>query len=437
VTTILIVALLLALNALFVAAEFSIVAVSRVEVEKGVRDGNPGARLVRWVIQDPRRQDQFIATAQLGITAASLGLGMYGEHALADAIAVRLEGWGASRWVAAHTMASAVAIVVLTYFHIVVGEVVPKSVALHSPGRLAMVIAPVMRAVELALYPLIIALNAVGNALLGLVGVRRSIRGAEHYRTPEELAYIVRESQAGGMLRKASAQMVGDLLEFGDRTAAEIMTPRVRIAALPLDAHLSELKELLRTAPHTRYPVYDGSLDRIVGMLHVRDALRSLRSGVGAPEHVRPVPHLPATAHTDQLLAAMRQAGVQMAVVMDEHGGTAGIVTLEDLFEEVVGDITERPSEVPEIVAEGPRRVRVDGKARLDEVGEALGVVLEHEEVDTVSGLVLALLGRRPTVGDRVEYDDVHFEVTALRGNGVGRSVAWLPEPAAEGDEPR
>ena len=131
----------------------------------------------------------------------------------------------------------------------------------------------------------------------------------------------------------------------------------------------------------------------------------------------------------------MRKAGVQMAVVMDEHGGTAGIVTLEDLFEEVVGQITERPSEVPEIVVEGPRRVRADGAVRLEEVGEALGVVLEHEDVDTISGLVLALLGGPPGIGDRVEYDDVHFEVAALRGNGVGRCIAWLSEPTPEEDE--
>jgi CBS domain containing-hemolysin-like protein len=354
---------------------------------------------------------------------------MYGEHAFADIIAAHLQGWGGERWIAAHTLASVGAIAVLTYFHIVLGEMVPKSVALHRPARLAMWIAPIVRALQIAVFPLIVVLNYAGTGLLALVGVKRGAHGAEHYRTPEELASIVRESQEGGMLRKASAQVVGDLLEFGDRTAAEIMVPRVRVAALPIDAHLSELRELLRTAPHTRYPVYDGTLDRIVGMLHVRDALRSLRSGVGAPEHVRPVPHLPATAHTDQLLSAMRQAGVQMAIIMDEHGGTAGIVTLEDLFEEVVGDITERPSEVPELVHEGPRRVRVDGAVRIDEVGDALGVVLEHEEVDSVSGLVLALLGRRPAVGDRVTYDGVHFQVAALRGNGVGSTVAWLPEP--------
>ncbi len=430
--TTLVVALLLVLNAVFVAAEFAIIGVSHVEIEKGVRAGNPAARLVRWIVTDSRRLDRFIATAQLGITVASLGLGMYGEHAVADAIAARLEGWGAERWVAAHTLASVLAITLLTYLHIVLGEMVPKSMALQSPGRMAMWIAPIVRAVELAFFPLIVGLNAIGNALLGLFGVRRSTRSTEHYRTPEELAYIVRESQAGGMLRKASAQVVGDLLEFGNRTAGEIMVPRVRMAALSIDAHMSELQELLRTAPHTRYPVFDGDLDHIVGMLHVRDALRSLREGVGAPEYVRPVPHLPATAHTDQLLAAMLLAGVQMAVVMDEHGGTAGIVTLEDLFEEVVGDITEGSTAVPEIVNEGPRRVRVDGAVRVEEVGDALGVVLEHEEVDSVSGLVLALLGRRPAVGDRVEFDGVQFEVAILRGNGVESCVAWLPESAPE-----
>jgi CBS domain containing-hemolysin-like protein len=391
---------------------------------------------VRWVIADPRRQDRFIATAQLGITAASLGLGMYGEHTLAEWIAKHLEAWGwgtgpladagGGRWVAAHTVASVIAVTVLTYFHIVMGEMVPKSLALQAPARTALRIAPVMRAIWLAASPLVLAFNGLGNAVLGVLGVRRELRTQEHYRTPEEIAHIVRESQASGMMRQASAQVVGDLLEFGDRTAAEIMVPRVRVAALPSGADRSKLADLLKSAPHTRYPVYEGTLDRVVGMLHVRDALRLIRDGrVIGPEYLRPLPHLPATARSDQLLVAMRQGGVQMAVVMDEYGGTAGIVTLEDLFEEVVGDITERSTEVPEIVPEG-RGVRVDGAVRIEQVGEALGVVLEHDEVDTVSGLVLALLGRRPVVSDVVEYDGVRFEVQALRGNGVGRCVASL-----------
>lgn len=430
----LIVAALIAVNGLFVAAEFAIVGVSRVEVERSVRAGNPTARLVRSFIEDPRRQDRFIATAQLGITAASLGLGMYGEHKLAHWIAGQLDGWGGERWITAHTLASVAAISVLTYFHIVLGEMVPKALALQKPGRTSLAVAPLMRGIQMAFYPLVLVLNGIGNGLLRLVGIRRTAHGAEHYRTPEEIAYIVRESEAGGLLRKEAAHVVNELLEFGDLRAAEVMVPRVRITGLPLGAHPKVLHELLTSAPHTRYPVYEGTLDRIVGMLHVRDGLRWIPEGEPLSRaFLRPVPHVPETALMDQVLAAMRQMDVQMAVVMDEHGGTAGIITMEDLFEEVVGDITERPGEVPELAVEGPGRVRADGAVRVEEVGEALGVVLEHEDVNTVSGLILSILGRPPLVGDAIEYDGVRFDVTAVRGNGVGACIASVLVPPTSG----
>lgn len=433
----LIVAILILLNGVFVAAEFAIVGISRMEVERGVREGKTAARLVRWIVEHPRRQDRFIATAQLGITAASLGLGMYGEHKLAHWIAGHLEGWGGERWIAAHSVASITAISVLTYFHIVVGEMVPKSLALQQPGRTSRAVAPLVRGLQLMTYPIVIALNGIGNGLLRMVGIQRSAAGTERYRTPEELAYLVRESQAGGLLRKASAQMVNELLEFAERTAGEVMVPRVRIAGLPVGAETSALRELLRTAPHTRYPVYNGTLDTVEGMLHVRDALSWIREGTPLhPRFVRPVPHLPATATTNDVLAAMRRMGVQMAVIMDEHGGTDGIITLEDLFEEVVGDITEDRTETPDLVLEGPGRLRARGSVRVEEVGEALGVVLAHAEVDTVSGLILTQLGRPPVVGDEVDYDDVHFEVTGVLGNGVATCVASIGASESGQDAP-
>jgi CBS domain containing-hemolysin-like protein len=423
----LIVALLITLNGLFVAAEFAIVGVSRLEVERGVKAGRPGARLVQWFISDPRRQDRFIATAQLGITAASLGLGMYGEHKLAHWIAGQLDGWGGERWIAAHTLASIAAITVLTYFHIVIGEMVPKALALEKAAATSIAVAPVMRVIQFIVYPLVVVLNGIGNGLLRLVGIRRTSYGSEHYRTPEEIAYIVRESEAGGLLRKESAHVVNELLEFGDRTAVEVMVPRVRVSGIPLGARPEELRRLLGSEPHTRYPVFEGTLDRIVGMLHIREGLRWISNGDALTvDYLRPVPHVPETAIMDHVLEAMRKMGVQMAVVMDEHGGTAGIITMEDLFEEVIGDITERPGEASELAPDGPGRVRADGAVRVEEVGEALGVVLEHDEVDTVSGLILLLLGRPPVVGDAVEYCGVRFEVTVVRGNGVKSCVAAL-----------
>ncbi|MDR0787382.1 MAG: hemolysin family protein [Gemmatimonadota bacterium] len=425
---ILLVALLICLNGLFVAAEFAIVSIPRAEVEQDARQGKPRAALVQWFIDDPQHQDRFIATAQLGVTAASLGLGMYGEQTLAGWISGGLAGWQMERWIAASTVASVIAVSILTYFHIVLGEMVPKSLALQFPGRVMRSIAPLMRGVQLAAYPFVVFLNGAGTGLLHLFGIHRETVGAEYYQTREEIAYVVRESQAGGMLRQESAQVISDLLEFGHHTAVEVMVPRVRVVALPVEADLETLQALLRRSPHTRYPVYRDTLDQIVGMLHVRDALRWIHAGhMGTPDDYRPVPHVPATATSDQVLAAMRQAGVQMVVVMDEHGGTAGIVTLEDLFEEVVGDITERTSEVPEIVVEANGRVRVDGAVRVEEVGDALGIVLEHAEVDTISGLVLALLGRPPVVGDAVEFDGAFFQVAAVRGKGVRSCVVWVP----------
>ena len=430
-TAVLIIALLIVLNGLFVAAEFAIVGVSRAELANVRRERRSSVRLARWILGDPRRQDRFIATAQLGITVASLGLGMYGEHVVAAWILRGFEGRGWFSLATAHTVASILSVTVLTYFHIVLGEMVPKSFALSHARATVLWVAPIMRAIQIALYPIVVGLNELGNGLLKLFGVDRSRGGHEQYRTPEEIAYIVRESEAGGLLRRESAQVVNELLDFGDLTAGEVMVPRVRVVGIPLGATSDVLRAILRTAPHTRYPVFEGTLDYIIGMCHVREFIH-----IGPHDYkltgdvVRTVPFLPETASVEQVLSAMREQKVQMSVIMDEHGGTAGIITMEDLFEEVVGDITERAGETPQIVREPDGGLRVDGGARIEEVGDALGVVLEHEEVATISGLVLAVLGRPPAVGDELVYDHVVFEVLEVRGHGVGTCRVTRAEPA-------
>ncbi|HLL47701.1 MAG TPA: hemolysin family protein, partial [Longimicrobiaceae bacterium] len=278
--SVLIVAALLLANALFVAAEFAIVGAPRVSVERRAAAGDRVARTVLGILRDPRRQDRYIATAQLGITVASLGLGMYGEHALAGWLAPWLDaaGLGELRWIAAHTVASILAVAILTYFHIVIGEMVPKSLALSQPERTAMWVTPPLLWIQMAVYPVIVVLNAIGNGLLRLAGVDRSTATGEHFRTPEELQFIVRESQAGGLLRKESAELVQELLDWADLTAGEVMVPRVRITGIPLGASYQDVREVVRGHPHTRYPVYRGSLDDIVGMVHVKDLFRRLRS---------------------------------------------------------------------------------------------------------------------------------------------------------------
>ncbi|HSR42507.1 MAG TPA: hemolysin family protein [Longimicrobiales bacterium] len=425
-----VVAALILLNAVFVAAEFAIVGSPRARIERLAREGNRLARLVRRVIGDARNQDRYIATAQLGITSASLALGMYGEHHLAEWLAGRLEALGELRWIGAHGLTRAVAVAFLTYLHVVLGEMVPKSLALQAPERMAMAIAVPMRVTEVVLFPLVLVLNGIGNGILKLLGVERTALGEEGYRTADELSFIVAESRAQGLLGRESARVVQELLEFSDLSAGEVMVPRIRVVALPVGAGQEEVAAALRSERHTRFPVYRGDLDRIVGVVHVKDLLgRIPEQGRLEPSMLRDVPFVPRTEPLDRVLTRMRRSRSQMAVVIDEHGGTAGIVTLEDLFEEVVGDIAD-PGETPAVRRDDLGRISVAGTVRLDELGEALGLVLEHEEVATVSGLVIATLGRPPEVGDRVEFEGVTLEVSAVRGRGVQEArVVKAPEP--------
>jgi CBS domain containing-hemolysin-like protein len=416
-------------NGLFVAAEFAIVGASRASIDHQAGQGNRLAGRVAAILADPKQQDRYIATTQIGISIASLGLGMYGEHIMAEWIARWLEPYDASPWIAAHGLASGIAIGILTYMHIVIGEMVPKALALQSADRTVLYVSPIIEALEVGLKPLVIALNATGNAMLRLVGIHRTEVESERYHTPEELEFIVRESQEGGMLRGESGKILRELFEFGDLTAGQAMVPRVRMIGIPSETEIDELRQIVRTRPHTRYPVYAGDLDHIIGSVHIKALLRHFIAGrpVTARD-ARPLPHLPATTPLDEVLGAMRRYRAQMAVVMDEYGGTAGIVTIEDLFEEVVGEIEEGRGRAP-IARDPAGRLLVRGTVRLKDAGDALGVPLERTDVQSVSGLVLAQLGRPAVRGDVVTWNNVRIEVTAVAGAGVADAVMTRAAP--------
>lgn len=435
---ILIVAGLIGLNAVYVAAEFAIVAARRALVEEQAAAGTARADRVARTLRDQILQDRYIATAQLGITLASLGLGMYGETVLAASISRAASGSGLPVWLASHAAAGLIAIMLLTYLHIVLGEMIPKAIALVHPERAAMWLSPVVFATQIATWPLVMTLNGIGNRLLQ--GLRLPRQGAERYHTTEELQYIVRESEESGLLRPQAAEVMEELLEFGQLTAGEVMVPRVKIHGVELGDLLPDLRETIRVAPHTRYPVFVEDLDHIVGTIHIKDVLRRTRQGRSvAQSDIHPVPFIPETSTLDKVLAAMRQWRTQMAIVMDEHGGTAGLVTIEDLFEEVVGDIDETiTGQTPDLFRDGDGALRAAGTVRVDEVGEELDLELEHEDVDTVSGLVLALLDRPPLVGDAVSWEGLRFEVLAVAGHGVAecRISLLTPEPASAAEAP-
>jgi CBS domain containing-hemolysin-like protein len=422
---------LVILNGLFVAAEFAIVGAPRASIEHQASQGSLLARSALRILEDPKLQDRYIATTQIGISVASLGLGMYGEHWLADHIAQWLGPLEATGWIAAHTVASVIAVAILTYLHIVYGEMLPKALALQRSQKTILYISPVIRALERALLPLVVSLNAFGTGLLKLVGIKRQRVERERYHTAEELQFIVQESEEGGLLRGESGQLLRDLFEFGDRTAGEAMVPRVLLVGIPVGAEPDELRAIVRTQAHTRYPVYSGDLDHIVGSLHIKDVLRHLITNQPVTARsARALPYVPGPTPVDEVLAAMRRYRAQMAVVMDQHGGTAGLVTMEDLFEEVIGDIEEGRGRAA-IVREADGSVRVRGTVRLDEIAKALDWPLEHPKVTTISGLVLLLLGRPAQLGDVVTWNQIRVEVTRVAGRGVAEALLTRTTPAA------
>jgi CBS domain containing-hemolysin-like protein len=422
---------LIVVNAMFVAAEFAIVGVARVTIENLAQKGDRRARKVARILADPRLLDEFIATAQIGITVASLALGMYGEHALADWLARVFDRLGDWAWLPAHGVASVLAITFLSYLHIVVGEMVPKTIALAHVERVALTLGPVILFLRTAAYPVVIGLNGLGNLVLRMVGIRRRVAAAERACTPDELRYVLLESHAGGQLRSEAGKLMLKLFEFGNLTAGEAMVPRVRVTGVRVGTSATDLAMLLHQSAHTRYPVYEQDLDHIIGVMHVKDALRRVLKGKSVFGHLaRPVPYVPISTTLDEVLKIMGSWRVQMVVVMDEHGGTAGILTIEDVFEEVVGEIDEHVQAHPEVWRDELARVHASGLARLSEVNELLPSPIYHDQVSTIGGLVLALLGRPPQVGDRVQSGRYRIEVRSISGRGVDECVVAMAEPA-------
>jgi magnesium and cobalt exporter, CNNM family len=399
---------LLLANAVFVAGEFAIVGVPRPSIERLASLGNRLARRVIRILDSVKRRDRYLATTQIGVSLASLGLGMYGEHVVAESIAAWLEPLNVSRWVAAHTVQGA--------------------------ERTAMLVSPAIEAIEKAILPLVIALDALRALTVRAIGISGEVAEEERYHSTEELQLIIQESQEEGLLRGESGRILRELFEFGDLKAWQVMVPRVHLVAVRVGTTADELRDIVRTRPHTRFPVHTGDPDNIVGMVHIKDVLRHivLQQPVAMGD-ARPVLHIPATTPLDEVLSAMRRARAQMAVVMDEQGGTAGIVTIEDLFEEVVGEIDEGRGRTP-IWRDATGRLLVRGTVRLKDAAEAIGRPLEHPDVQTISGLVLTLLGRPASVGDVVTWNGVRIEVTGVSGRGVAdTALTYRTPPRTDG----
>jgi CBS domain containing-hemolysin-like protein len=428
------VATLVAVNAFFVAAEFSLVAARRTRIEAMVRRGDLRAKTVLRALHDINRQ---LSAAQLGITVASILLGYVAEDTLAGLFHTWFDTLPPPLNVLARGgVASTVAVTLVSFLHVVFGEQAPKTWAIHYPEATSRWVAAPLILFSWMTRPVTDALNWSANQVVRLVGIRGATPEHERVHSPEEIMMLVEQSRKTGRLDAKDARMIEGVFEFSEKNAIDVMTPRTQIVALPVSMTLAEVADRVASAGRSRYPVYRESLDDIVGTVHAKDVLRALRSDANQPLEtiLRPPLFVPGTREVEDVLADMKRQKVHLAIVLDEYGGTAGLVTMEDLLEEIVGQIYDEYDR-PE--AAGPTGTAtvlapvMSGSTEVADVNRNYGLQLDDTDYTTIGGVVFGKLGRLPRVGDRVELPGATFEVIEMEGRRVGKVRVTLARPAS------
>jgi len=427
---------LVAVNGFFVAAEFALVAARRSKLDEMIARGDRGAKVVQTALQ---HLDRYIAGTQLGITIASLALGWIGEPVLAGIFDrfFRTLGLNPSP-TATHVAAVPVAFFLLTFFHIVLGELAPKSIALANPEKTARAIVTPLMLFSRFMSPFIWLFNGAANSILRLFGIEPTRDHSGH--SPEEIRFLVMQAHAHGMLNETDRAMLAGVLDFHDKKARDVMRPRTDVIALDIEATEQEVWEVLRRERYSRYPVYRESLDDVVGVFLAKDLwLHSGDAPFNLADFVREPMYVPDSRPAERVLDDLRRTRAHMAVVLDEYGGTAGIVTMEDLVEEVVGDIADEYdfASRESIVTDGV--LELAGSMSLIDVRSDYRIPIPEGDWTTLGGYAFAKLGRLPRMGDRIPIPGGEMEVVAMDGRRIAalrihragiRQPPPVPQPA-------
>src|SRR4028119_2504355 len=409
--------LLVALNGLFVAAEFAFTKLRSTRVQTMVQEGRASAGLIR---EATGNLDAYLAVCQVGITIASLGLGALGEPAIAQLIDPLLGAFFPESIV--HTVAFAIAFGIITFLHVVFGELAAKSFAIAKPEGTSQVVAPFMKFFYYAFRPGVWVFNGTANAFVRMFGVPPASE-TEEAHSEEELRLIIGQSTEQGVLKEDEEGMLRAIIQLEETNAREIMVPRPNIESIPAEMRLEDLFSVVAEGEHTRYPIFeDDAGERIVGVIHAKDVLRAaneagnLEADVTARDLKRDVLTIPENKSVDKILKDLRAQRLQMAVVIDEWGSFEGLLTLEDIVEEIVGEIRDEFDEEGIAIREHDSGYAIDGRVPIRDVNEALGSEFESEDFDTIGGLVLGRLARVPEIGDEVHIDGHVLRVDEVDG---------------------
>lgn len=400
---------LIGINAYFVATEFALVAVRRTRIEQRVRGGDKRARHVQHALDHP---DDFISAAQLGITVASIGIGYIAESSVLQLILPYVQRVHVqiplipNAVITGHIIATFITLLFVTFLHVVIGEQVPKMIAIQKAEPIALWTTRPTQLVERIFRPLIKLMSGTATAVIKMMGLKPTgVHSVAH--SPDEIRMLVEQSQEEGAIEAEQEQMIHSVFDFPEIMAREVMTPRPDIIALEANATLDEVTTLLIEEGHSRIPVYEDDLDNIIGVLLVKDLLPYLVGSAGEGFVLRDILRepffVPDTKRVNELLAELRTRNVHLAIILDEFGGTEGLVTLEDLLEEIVGEIyDEYDQPEPDFTVTPEGDVLIDGGASIDEVNERFGMDLSSADYDTIGGFIFGALGRVPQAGDTV-----------------------------------
>lgn len=407
-------------NGFFVASEFAMVKVRKTRIEQLVKEGNSTAKIAQEALSD---LDKFIAAVQLGVTISSIGLGWVGEGTLARIIEPIFSFLpGISQNIATHTVSVSLSFALITFLHVVIGELIPKSIALEYTEKTALIVARPMQWITVVFNPFIWLLNGFGNSLLKMFHIPHSHKGSMVHST-EELDMLVNASYDGGVLNETEKDMLHNVFKFSDLTAKQVMIPRTDMVCIPEDMSFEDLNNLAAESQYTRYPVYSEDIDHITGLIHVKDLYSLSIKNQERPikSLLREVLLVPETMTMDTLVLEFKKRKGQMAIVVDEFGGTSGLITLEDVLEEIFGEVQdefdeEEECDIKEIETD---KFIANAMMRLDEMAEFFNIsedAIDDEDIDTIGGLVVKLLGRIANVGDSVQFENLTFIVREIDG---------------------